>query len=88
MAAGIAANSDFYDAEGTQYALFRENGIAGHVDDKNKTFLVKDYLDMPLAWWQRSTDTRDGYFLVVDKDGNPSADTANTEDGVVVGFCL
>ena len=82
---------NIYNAEGTQYQLFTDNGVSksdGH------EFLKKAYADgsnEPVAqtWWIRSSFAVSGGFMGIGSEGEPlSGGSAEKVLGVAPGFCI
>ena len=74
-------------AEGTQYDLFSQLGIAAYRPNQS---LVRRFDGSSTSWWLRSANphlVNDS--LCVDSDGDPSIDaTPRNRLGVVPGFCI
>lgn len=74
-------------AEGTQYDLFSQLGIAAYQPNQS---LVRRFDGSSTSWWLRSANphlVNDS--LCVDSDGDPSIDaTPRNRLGVVPGFCI
>ena len=67
-----------YAGEGTQYAYYQ----AGNSKVKNRNGGA-DY------WWERSPYSSDStFFCLVDRNGNASATSASSSNGVAFGFCF
>ena len=77
-----------YDAEGSQYKLYTDNGVSL----SNYSFLKKqdtsDYMDLSW-WWLRSPYAHDSdYFHYVHYSGDWSDYSASASHGVSPGFCF
>ena len=77
-----------YDAEGSQYKLYTDNGVSL----SNYSFLKKqdtsDYMDLSW-WWLRSPYAHDSdYFHYVDSSGDWNYYYADDSHGVSPGFCF
>jgi hypothetical protein len=76
-------SSATYDAEGTQYKLYADQGVT----TKNYGFCAKGGADY--WWWLRSPNAGDsGSFHYVDPVGGWDAQDARYEWGVFPGFCF
>lgn len=92
---GLIASNETYDdvlnAEGTQYQLFADNSV---VDKTPNPLLVKKIDGVDSIWWTRTTmphvDTAgSGYFVVLRTgDSDDSSYWADTNYGIVLGFCF
>ncbi len=84
-------NSDGYNAitnaEGTQYALFSEQGVTAIESNPS---IVFQGTDGPLTWWERScSPSGTSKFRAVGTGGDPAEIWGtSTELGVCLGFCL
>ena len=76
-----------FNAEGSQYELFREMGVKS---SGNNSSLVKQYNGSAIEWWERSPDPcYSNRFMGVTKAGNASGtDGPSRSYGVVPGFCI
>lgn len=87
-----ADNSGTYNAimnaEGSQYRIFRDAGIA--VEAGNGALVVYGVDGSALRWWLRSCSVSvNNHFRLVGADGDPSLfDDATLPLGVVFGFCM
>lgn len=84
---------DLLNAEGTQYEAFVQAGVDQGSDDAS--YLIMFYRGAPVAWWYRTPyafeylATTDDTFYQVSSSGYAStANLADAQAGVVVGFCL
>ncbi|MBQ6395127.1 MAG: hypothetical protein IJH87_02125, partial [Atopobiaceae bacterium] len=87
-----ADNSGTYNAvmnaEGTQYRIFRDAGIAAEAG--NGALIVYGADGSAIRWWLRSCSVSvNNHFRLVGTDGDPSLfDDATLPLGVVFGFCM
>ncbi len=87
--------ADVLDAEGTQYQLFSEAGVACSSGNAESAMgygvLVKSFDGQACWWWERSADDDDSSrFNGINGEGEPNVhgDDADDATGVVPGFCL
>lgn len=83
--------SSVLNAEGSQYKLFRDQGINCDVDVAQKAPLKRPYNGNDVDWWTRSIAPMGGntiYPIYPDSSSLNSGETSGCDNGIVPGFCL
>ncbi len=81
------------NAEGTQYQLFQQGGVAGTQESDTSGLLRKALISggstSYVSWWTRSsTPNRADGFGDIDNGGVDNGGVATASQGVVFGFCI
>ena len=86
-------NDSILNAEGEQYEAFVRNGVDQHSD--SSSYLIMYYQGKAVPWWYRTpyafefmVQTDDAFYQVTSTGYASAVNLADTEAGVVVGFCL